>query len=1564
MKKTKQILSAALAFLMLLSILPITPVGVSAANADVNAAPTDVNYAQKLFEDNSAEGTNMTVQYGSKYAVPEVEVAQGSAWRMSSQQIPNNDGSGKTGQHLLFILFRVDPAYQKKVAAAGGKVTLSVTYWDGFSEGTDSGHFGLTYNCRTPGENDTSHTVFLEGEYMWKTVHFELTDAVLNRIDANGNKGFRLGAWGYNGPGNSASDIFISHVQLSCVVNGVTHTVSRSLDNPERDGEGLTEVLYNSGSAYNAVGCTTFRAPGWSLIPGEEERQGWKLYGNKVDGDDEGREKRNAFLVQFDPKGEFVQKVAEAGNRVNVTITYWDGKDENPEKAGVIGFRYHSSRTGKAVALQQELTGVNEWRKVTWELTDAALTIVDGTGNTQMKIHGWDSFNHLYIHNIELSCWVGGVTYTASKVFDAESGVAGTNIDKVIYNTGSGTEPEIFTLGGIPQTKDSLWFTLEDDLREYLPSDVELTVSYFDAGTSFFSFVYDNGDSDRRSRDQVVQLTNSNTWKTHTFLLNNARLENVGGNSGYSFGLRAYQSNGVRAMGSLLISSVRIKPVDVITEITSKSNRTGNIFVGSEEIDLTLSVTGSSDAEYNLQLKILDSEQVVVKSTTQKITLDAEGTMKMDLDLSDFTQYGAFTLAAEIYDSKELLISSEEVYFSRVVQVNDAIDIFGMTVHLNRREDTITSCIETMQTAGITYIRDDYTWEDVETVKGKIIIPDGWWEKEEAAKAAGMETLGVFASGQATAGSVNGFYPGFETNGPTDPEWRAAFLNYCYEVVKQFKDAGYAGKSWQIWNEWNLENFMPAPYNVAEYYIPLFEEAAAKIKEADPTAKIILGSVSYGQEGQDKPKEFLQELLSYKSVLETIDAVSYHKYYLETLQPEATNFVVAINEIHQMIEDSCKANGVTRDIELWITETGLPTPDQLNTDNRQASHLQRVLIWGVSTGKLEKLVWYDLQNDGYDTRNSEHNFGVIRFHGDQKTPYAAKQSYVAMCALQNRIGDAEYVKELSLGEGLYAHQFRKANGNDLIAIWCDNDTTQNVALNLGDISASVTDMLGNTQTAAVNNGLLKLVISEAPQFIETKLLGELEAVEPEFQLEKRVITTPVNSIVKVNLKRTYNMASISGEYIIEAPEGWTINNTKFAASESGEVVDTIEIQIPADCVKDVYNLGVSLSNGTEVLDQAQLKVDIIDMILVNPTVVEESGEYVFYLKTDIINEYGKDSVEGTLKFTNPKVWFDDPVEIDVKVKAGANESYMIPIDNNVEQRAYPVRATFTGDDGTVIELSKTVSLFYSMEADAEITIDGVIDAEWNNTMSFQLGENNFIMLDGNYSGASAVGYTKWSQEYLYVAVAIHEEEAWQEYKGTDIWKGDSVQLGFDPGRQYEIAGMDGKYGWNKFGYAISSIDGTQMGWNWTDNKETEPLFAVVRDDAKQTTTYEIAIPWSDIMRDADFDDFSDIENIGFSLIVNDDGYDSSGKHVGRAGYLEYNSGIGNNEGTHQFGDFVLVRNNNAGGNTNEVNNQDGQAGAADVSLVVPILIMVFVGALTVVATILMWKKMKKGSKKE
>lgn len=195
-------------------------------------------------------------------------------------------------------------------------------------------------------------------------------------------------------------------------------------------------------------------------------------------------------------------------------------------------------------------------------------------------------------------------------------------------------------------------------------------------------------------------------------------------------------------------------------------------------------------------------------------------------------------------------------------------------------------------------------------------------------------------------------------------------------------------------------------------------------------------------------------------------------------------------------------------------------------------------------------------------------------------------------------------------------------------------------------------------------------------------------------------------------------------------------------------------------------------------------------------------------------------------------------------------------------------------------------------------IDGDL-SDWQGGHTFTVDKAESAFLFSNYSpdDLSYKGRYLWDEDNFYLAVEATDDVHFPAAKDNSAraWEYDSIQIAFDSER---IAGK-GLYGYvglmlgdNGVTRRSSTVSGIEAG-DISDVK-----LAVKRNEENKTTVYEAAIPWKAVMPGSF--NLKERGYIGVSMLMNDnDG-------IGRKGYLEYFSGIGNAKNPEEYATAILV----------------------------------------------------------
>ena len=379
----------------------------------------------------------------------------------------------------------------------------------------------------------------------------------------------------------------------------------------------------------------------------------------------------------------------------------------------------------------------------------------------------------------------------------------------------------------------------------------------------------------------------------------------------------------------------------------------------------------------------------------------------------------------------------------------------------------------------------------------------------ERAREHGIKTLGIL-----------GFPPKWASSAPEDAArpWvykpdLDAWARYVEAVTR--KMAGLVDH-WEIWNEPNIIVFWEPEPN-AQDFMDVVKAGYAAAKRGNPKCTVITPGLAGAGRGRHGIK-FLDELIRL-GLPKHCDAVSIHPYRQST--PEESDLVGDLEHIATM----CEQHGGRK--QLWVTEWCWTT--QIgggSTERRSALMTGRGIPLTLSTGLMDRIIWFRLADPGIDRFYSEHNYGLC-YH--DLTP---KPSYFAFRTCAQLLKGAEPAQDIEIGGGVWSRQFRRGN-EYVVALWHPTGKAT-VGLDTRTKRVQVVDLMGNERTEKTWNGVLVMEVGEAILFVRglkaAIVRGDplVEATAPSAVLRGDRINLPVSVVNPYQNDRTYRLVLSPG----------------------------------------------------------------------------------------------------------------------------------------------------------------------------------------------------------------------------------------------------------------------------------------------------------------------------------------------------------------------------------------------------------------------------------------------------
>ncbi len=1017
-----------------------------------------------------------------------------------------------------------------------------------------------------------------------------------------------------------------------------------------------------------------------------------------------------------------------------------------------------------------------------------------------------------------------------------------------------------------------IYCNVDDDYLHGEEANVEITVEYLDQGTGKFAIQFDESHT-----TETVNLQNSGQWKTHTFLVENQKFSNQLNHSDFRIGL--YAPGMGKSEQPVSFAGVKVNKSLTRTDIVSESGKVGFIFANDEPYDLEILSENHSAEEVTTTVayRVKNGNNNVILEDTAEIVLQANETRKTALPLSDVKGYGVFTLEVELPygNGQERMVKSFP--FSRVLSGgSELIDMMGMGCHFAQGKGDAAKNLALAKQVGAQWVRDEVYWDVAEKEKGVINVPEHWDAWVNKALENQLKPILILDYSNDLYGKDIG-----------SQEWLAGFCNYCKVMAREFRGRC---DTFEIWNEWNGGMGLPRPLPVGEYCKVLIAASKA-IREENPDA-FIIGGVTAGAD-----VSWLKKMVEYPGVYESIDAVSMHPYTYPA-SPENGGLATSVEKLNGIFGEKPAK-------EVWLTEIGWPTHigNTGVSESMAGAYAVRTFAWAMANrDQVSKVFWYDLQNDGMNPEVNEDNFGLLRSWYDEETvPWAAKADYVAVSAFSSKLSGAQFEKQCNLGEGVYAYQFKRGDGSSVVVMW-SNGSVNNVTLDVGTDNVALSDMYGNAQGVKPYNGILSVTATDQPVYLEGNFGKDITAVKDGFALLTTDYKVVAGAEFPITIVRSGAFKEMDGTYDVVLPDGFRVRNTDFAA---GADQDQIFVHVPEGTPTGSFQITIKPTSGGQALGQFVVNPAVVEpcSVMVNPVYVETSQWSQWQVKATVVNNATTAQMHGRIEILEPEQWAQNHAgEQEFVIEAGGKTDFLFDVPKNPGQELYQVKLRITPDGMDPIVIEKPVGFLGAMEAKQPITVDGVLTPdEWDDTMTFTLGEEDFVTLGGPWDSVSANGYVKWDKDQLYLAIAVEDASHYQAGEGTDIWGGDSVQFCVDPGRNQN----PGIIGFNEIGFAKNSKNDKVYSCKWiTATKYTDLVNShfMVKREGNQTV-YEAAIPWENLLPEHVRAEAG--LNLGFSLLINNNDVNEKGES-GRKGFLEYMSGIGIGKEPMQFGDLILV----------------------------------------------------------
>ncbi|MFD2080854.1 Carbohydrate family 9 binding domain-like [Actinopolymorpha cephalotaxi] len=897
---------------------------------------------------------------------------------------------------------------------------------------------------------------------------------------------------------------------------------------------------------------------------------------------------------------------------------------------------------------------------------------------------------------------------------------------------------------------------------------------------------------------------------------------------------------GGKVTGAMHLDGVTmtVTPPDLAFEQTQP----GNIFVGTQPARISLRTKGDA-----VRWSAYDLDGTPVGQGRADVTGGAA-----DLSLPIGTPgYYRLTVTAE---SNGAVLATRDTTLARLTafDVGAVADSpFGMAAHLSGTENL--GVAELMGKAGAKNLREDAFWSSIETTKDSYDF--GRYDPlVSAVDKAGMRWLPI-------AAYINPFYDNNAT--PYTDEGRAGFAKYAAATTEH-----YDGKvKWlEVYNEFNIgfgdAGDGPAD-SLPESYFPLLKATYQQVKARTPDATVA-GAVTAGV-----PLDWLEALFKLGG-LRYMDVVSVHPYVYPSEPEQAAK---SLEDLDALIR---RYNG-GKPKPIWITEQGWPTHDAGNgvSEQTQAAYVVRAHVVAFAHG-VQRYFWYDVMNDGLDPAYNEHNFGLLHNTADPAGRWTPKPGYVSYAAMTRQLTGAAFERTEDVGGGVSSYVFDGADG-PLRVLWSGAPAVVDVTT---DHPVAVTDLTGATRTYYPQAGRVQLSLSGDPIYVagDVKVALTARFGWTSDRDGQAVLGDPIPLTLTVDTTQPPR-AAVRGTF--------EIAGTSVPVSVAAGTEATIPVRVPAASLAGSRVLTGEVVLRGQPVARLRTRVEVVHPFRLSSAHVLRSGEDVLAVR--VTNRADRDLPVSRLAWTIGER--SGTLDLASPVPAHATRTAELPLGDLARGQTYPLQLRLSSpgltDAVTAGQLVLPPADQLRTLVEKPVTVDGTLD-DLSGVTPIDLAGEGKVQIPG-YGGADDLSgsvWWTWDAGHLYLSAKVHDDTQSQPETGERIWAGDGFQFSV-------AAGMPGESArWDEYGVALTPA-GPRM-WRWLaaqgqPGEVTGVDVAVTRDEARNETTYEVALPWSSLAPIQ-----PDDRLLSLSFLVNDnDG-------AGREGWIEWGSGIGGEKNSALF----------------------------------------------------------------
>ncbi len=1076
---------------------------------------------------------------------------------------------------------------------------------------------------------------------------------------------------------------------------------------------------------------------------------------------------------------------------------------------------------------------------------------------------------------------------------------------------------------------DSIMYNMTDG------RNIEVEVEYFDAENTSLTLEYPKFDWVNLTTERpypskqlnvtnetelaILDFTNTQNWKTHTWMLERAWLNNSLNGADFRIGIYSDRMN--YSKNAVLIRSIKVRDTGTNSrmDINVKSDNFGHIFYTGDTMRFNVEFDNSTSnyaagkagtIPAEITYTLLDS----LKRECGKIVRNAEiKPYQIFMDSVEFTptRYDLYTLKVEIRSEKTKLYSFVERDCSyvksskgKIINKHAGISVPSMMNEFSGAEkDFPNELAKIVRYAGYDIARINFStqqtamsaYDHFESNETATHITFG--DAVQALKDNGIKVMMYCtAFTRSNQKHINALW--YEDIGyvlPYTDEGRQRLLkNELAVLSEQFGNIDI----WEIMNETNAaptvtptqDKYVSETLAVEKMVLPI-------IREMFPN--VIVGTTQYAHASV---KDWFTDYFEKGAVMGQ-DFISIHPYMANgdpvtnVMMYKHNSTAAAVNgaELYEL----CQKYGF--DGEIWATEYGSsPGWHSWPRDNVMQAAINVTTYLNMTSAEevVDKMILFRLDDKYPEKERSsmEYTYGIIKpLHDYEPNRAAAKPAYLAEANKNLLMYDAKYVDNIKLNENTIGYRYRKTESKTDMFTMFTNKDLDIMSVDLGTDSVTLMDLYGNETILTSDSGVYTFSVTAEP-FYCTGSFNKFEIVDSS---EAYPLQTTVTAVFGEEAEfDIINNTDEALEVSLTVDKNSEVEIPEVVTAEPG--ISTVQLKCGLTGLKAVERIGVSIKGSDGIKFNGYVCLDYDNSrIQLSTELKNNNGKWVIY--STVTNITDNVNMSGQIRFVYPYDLAQQIEPIDVVSEAGTVKIYEMELPEGMETGdSLNVTTGFFNEAG-IAQTYNTEQLDFVYAPKAKnIKIDGDL-SEWESGWMYLDKAEQFestYSIENLYSGVNdlwARVALQWDEDYLYFAAESHDDVFYYTgYTPETMWNLDDFQIAFlyDPNGNIVEKNTFEEISFSYLDGQPTVYRNRTVQQDLENPSEVEGCEIVITKDGN-VMNYEIKLPWTSLLPE-DWGKPAAGTSLKFGLLLNEnDG-------LGRKGYYKLGDGIASTKDSTKF----------------------------------------------------------------